>query len=478
MSLTRSIAHNSAIQLAGKIISTLLGILAVAIMTRALGLEQFGWYVTAAGFLQFVGIISDFGFAVTTSNLLSEPAFDKTKLLNTIFTWRFITAVFFQGLAPLLILLFPYPNAVKVAVAITTISFFAQALSQVFVGYYRVKLKMWVVMASEILGRIILVAGVAGVAFWHLGFLPVMTIITIAAVISTIYLWIKIGKINFSLDREISIALYKKMWPTALAVIFNSFYLQGDRVILPLYAPQTAVALYGASYRVLDVVTQLASMLMGTIMPVVTFAYARGEWDKFKHRLQLGFDLLCLLLIPMVTGLWVLATPVMRLIAGKDFVSAGPILKLLSLAVAGICFGMIFGHYALAINRQKQALWVYISDAVLSVVGYFIFIPRFGINGAIGVTIFSEWYAGILLAIITAYYTKTFPKIITFIKILLASLIMGWLVNYIQPFNVIFSIFFGATIYILLIITFRVISLVTIREITSLKPQVASSNEI
>ena len=50
MSLKRVIAHNTLIQIVGKTISVLLGLLAVAIMTRSLGVEQFGWYVTAAGF--------------------------------------------------------------------------------------------------------------------------------------------------------------------------------------------------------------------------------------------------------------------------------------------------------------------------------------------------------------------------------------------------------------------------------------------
>src|SRR3989344_3895601 len=107
MSLTRSIAKNTTIQIVGKSVSTLLGLIAVAIMTRALCLEKFGLYVTATGFLQFIGIFSDFGFTIITAKMLSEPEFEKTKLLNNLFTWRFLTALFFQGLAPFVILLFP-----------------------------------------------------------------------------------------------------------------------------------------------------------------------------------------------------------------------------------------------------------------------------------------------------------------------------------------------------------------------------------
>jgi len=57
----------------GKAISTALGLAAVMIMTRSLGVEKFGWYATTVGFLQFVGILSDFSFMLNTGNMLSEP---------------------------------------------------------------------------------------------------------------------------------------------------------------------------------------------------------------------------------------------------------------------------------------------------------------------------------------------------------------------------------------------------------------------
>src|SRR3989338_8899006 len=219
MSLTRSIAHNTAIQFVGKIVSTILGLLAVAIITRSLGTEQFGWYVTATGFLQFIGILSDFGFTVTTANMLAEPAFDKTKLFNTLFTWRLLTAFIFHAAAPALILFFPYPPEVKTAVLISAFSFFAIALNQVFIGYYQANLRTHIQTIGEILGRLVLVAGVAFVGFTSRSFLMVMGAITLASVVNTAYLIWQHNSVRFSFDRTITRAIARKMWPTALAVI-------------------------------------------------------------------------------------------------------------------------------------------------------------------------------------------------------------------------------------------------------------------
>lgn len=468
MSTNKIIAKNTLIQIIGKAVSTVLGLLAVGIMTRTLGIEQFGWYVTATGFLQFVGIISDFGFTAITAKMLSEPNLDKTKLLNTLFTWRFLTALLFQGLAPLIILFFPYPTPIKLAVAIMALSFFAISINQIFIGYCQANLRMIVQMTGEILGRIVLVLGLVLAGAYHYGFLTAMAIITLASVVYTGYLWTKTPAVHFSLDKTISKIIFQNIWPTAITVIFNAFYLQGDRVILPLYTSQADVALYGAAYRLLDVVTQSAWMIMGIMMPLVAFAWSRNLNDEFKKKYQMSLDLVTLFLIPMVAGILVLANPIMHIIGGADFTSftnPGRILQYLSIAIIGIAFGNIFGYMALAIERQRQALWIYISDAVLTTIAYCILIPKYGIYGAAMAAVFAEIYAGLGLMLLANHYAKFTPSFKTMGKIIIASTIMGGIIYWLQPLHILTSIILGIIIYGIFVVSFKIVSKQTILEL-------------
>jgi len=465
MTIKRQIAHNTIIQLVGKSISTVLGLLTIFLVIRSLGAEKFGWYTTAIGFLQFVGIFSDFGFTITTANMLAEPKFDKEKLLNNLFTIRIATAAFFQGIAPLIFLFFPYPTEVKIAVAITSLSFFAISTNHVFTGYFQNKLKTQVITAGELLGRIVLLLGVFILIKTHAAFLPFMAILTSASIINVLYLFYKMPKINFAFDREIYRAIFQKIYPTALCIIFNSFYLQGDRVILPLYSPQTQVGFYGAAYRVLDVIVQIAALTMGIMSPLLAYYFSRAQNTEFKKHLQMSFDLTALILIPMMISAASLAEPIMQFVGGNDFIGSGKILIWLSWTVLGICLGIVFGYTALSINKQKQAVWIYLADAILSVIGYFIFIPRFGIFGAAGVTIFSEIFAGTMLMLLVFYNTNFLPTINTLTKILLSGLVMYIGIKFIQVPHVIFSIIIGSVIYAICILTFKVISKDTIKEV-------------
>jgi O-antigen/teichoic acid export membrane protein len=465
MTLKKQIAHNTIIQLGGKIISTLLGLLAVLIMIRGLGAEKFGWYTTAMGFLQFVGIFSDFGFTVISATMLSEPRFDKEKLLNNLFSWRLITAAIFQGLAPLLFLFFPYPLEIKLAVAITAISFFAVSASQVFAGYYQMKLKTHIITTGELIGRTILLISAFLLTKNSAGFLYFMIAISGASVVNALYLFLRAPKLKLEFDKEISQAIFTKIWPTALCIIFNSFYLQGDRVILPLFSEQTQVGFYGAAYRVLDIIIQIAALTMGIISPLLAYFWSRRQPLEFSKYLQIAFDLMALILVPLMIGAIALAEPIMRFVGGEEFAGAGKILIWLSWTILGICFGMVFGYTALAIDKQKQAIWIYASDAILSIIGYSIFIPRFGIYGAAGVTIFSELFAGLMLMLLVSHFTSFYPHLKALFKIIMAGLIMYIAITFIPLPHVLWSITLGGIVYCLLTLIFKIISRETIREI-------------
>src|SRR3989338_804217 len=100
MSTTRKITHNTIIQIVGKIASTLLGLVAVGMMTRMLGTEKFGWYTTTISFLQFIGILTDFGFIPVTAQMLAEGTIERSVLLKNLLGFRLTTAILAFGIAP------------------------------------------------------------------------------------------------------------------------------------------------------------------------------------------------------------------------------------------------------------------------------------------------------------------------------------------------------------------------------------------
>lgn len=472
MSTTRSIAHNTIVQIIGKVISTLLGLVAFSIMAHYLGLEKFGWYITATTYLQFAGILIDFGITVVTAQMLSEPLFEKETLFKNLFTFRLASAVICFTIAPIISLLFPYPPEVKIAIFICSLSFFCPTMNQVFVGFLQTRLKMYLMVMGEILGRIILVAGLLLLVIGHSGFLPFMWAIVLGAVAYTCVLWISVSRLTpiaLALDKNIWAVIIKKMWPIAMAVMFNAVYLKGDTVILSFLRPQTEVGIYGAAYRVIEIYAQVAMLVMGLFLPLLTFNWSRGIKEEFKKYYQMSFDLIMVVAWPVLIFTVLLGTQIMTLIAGDQFVGSGAPLKILALAVFGVYLGAIFGHAAIALNRQKQTMWVYLSTAVITLVGYLIFIPRFGLYGAAWMTVFSEVYTGLMLFFLVRHYSQTALSYKNFGKIIIAGLILGLCLWPIRNLPVFLPIVLAPIFYLIIIIELKIVSRETIVAVINLK---------
>ena len=468
MSLTRQIARNTFVQVVGKIISTILGLLAISMMTRYLGVEKFGWYITTNAFLQFIGIMIDFGMIVVTAQMLSQPFHDKTKLFKNLFAFRFFTALIFFGIAPFIIIFFPYPTEVKTAVCISSVAYFTIALNQVFIGLYQSKLKMYFYAVTEIVGRIILVGGIWFLILIKADFLSIVAVAMFASIMQTLLIWQNARReteIGFAFDWKIWKDIFIKMWPIALSIIFNVIYLKGDLVLLSIYDSQTNVGIYGAAYRVLDVITQSAMMIMGTLLPLLAFAWSRKQKHEFKKHYQQSFDIMMLFAVPMMFGAIALSEKIMRFVAGDKFIVSGNILAILAIAVFGVFLGAVFGHTAVAIDRQKETLWIYISNAILSLIGYLIFIPTYGMYGAAWVSVFSELYAGILLFFTIRHYSGEKIRFHAAAKIILASLIMCAALILIKNAHILISLLIGIVIYGAIILLTNTISQKTLKEI-------------
>lgn len=483
MSLTKQLAHNTAAQMIGKIISTVLGLIAIGMLTRYLGVEQFGWYATTLAFLQFIAIMIDFGLIPVTAQMMSEVPSEldsasehtltayRNTLMKNLLGFRFTTAVVGLGLAPFIALLFPYPHEVKIAITFTTINMLSVAMNQIFIGYYQSKLTTYFQAAGEVLGRVVLIVGLFLCIYFQLGFIPVMVAITLSSVVYTAVLWI-LARNNTSVSLAFDLSVWKKiaikMWPIAVSVMFNVIYLRGDTVILSLYRDQVEVGLYGAAYRVIDIVAQTAMMIMGLMLPLLAYAWSKGDDQKFKEHFQLAFNIMMMFAIPMAIGLIVLSEQIMVVIAGAEFSTAALPLTLLSIAVFGIFVGGIFGHVAVAVNRQKETLPIYIVTALITLVLYFILIPRYGMIGAAGASVFSEIFAGTCLYFTIKKYADISLSLIVLGKALLAGALMA-IVLYILQFHLVIAILAGSAVYGLALLILKAVSVQTIKEMVSLK---------
>ena len=425
MSLARALAVNTGYQIAGKIVSTALGVIIIGLMTRLLGAEGFGAYSTANAFLQMFALLLDLGLNVTLVAMLGEHAGDEAferRCLSALFTLRVLSAILILGLiAPAIAFIFPYPLELKIAIIALTGSFIFPSLNQVVIGAQQRHLKMFMNAVSENIGRIITLGGLLLAPIYGWGLVPLMWLISLASLASFIVnIWSasRYAYFGWNWDPAFWKIALKRSWPVGVSIAFGLAYFKADTLILSLVRSQTEVGIYGAAYRVLEILITVPFMYAGVLLPILSNAWVKKEFNKFQKFISASVDAMLLIALPMTVGTWLLGVPIMQAVAGPEFADSGSILNILIIATGIIYLNVAFSHAVVALDEQRKMLPIYAVVAVATVSLYFWLIPIFGMWAAAWLTVISE--IGITLGNI--YFTHQRVPIVFKPKTLLASL--------------------------------------------------------
>ncbi|MBU2566175.1 flippase [Patescibacteria group bacterium] len=475
MNTTRVIAWNTGVQAVGKVVSTLFGVIIIALMTRYLGQTGFGYYSTANAFYQIFAIVLDLGINVMIVQMLGQHRGDKAyedRAVSATMTFRIITSFVLLGIVPFVGLLFPYALPVKIAFFALWISFFSASLNQIVIGVQQRHLKMHIVAISEVLGRAILLVGLIIAMAMHWGLTAIVIFVSIGSLANLIVNWAVASKyacFKWNVDVAFWKELLTKSWPIGISILFNLLYFKSDAFILSLVKDAAEVGIYSAAYRVLEILITFPFMLAGVMLPLMSHAWAKKNKKQFTQLIRQSYLSILLFAIPLVAGVFVLGTPAMILISGPDFAASGDILKILTLAIAAIYFGTISSHVVVAINAQMKMLPIYVIVAVLTIIGYIIYIPPYGMWAAAWLTVFSE----VAVALGSTWFAlRSAPgsmPIVQILKIILASVVMTLVIYPLRNLWVPIPVIIGMLTFAALVIATGAIAPKTIKMIFNTK---------
>ncbi len=388
-----ALGANTALQLLGKAVSVALGLGVVAIMARALGAGGFGEYTTAVTFLQFIGILVDFGLTMTAGRALGEAKHSPERLLSNLLSFRVVTAGLAFALAPAVALFLPYPPTVKFGILITNSAFFLTSFSQCFSAVFQAKLKSGWLVSAELTGRTVLFAGTVLAAAWRLpvaGYLTVLIASSAATAVITLFSAKRLIRFHWLIEREVWGYLWNLTWPAAVTIILNLLYLKLDTLILAAYWPAEAVGIYGAAYKVLEVLLVVPGIIGGLVLPLAARRLAMNDRPGLTSLFHGSLDALLAGGLATVAGSIMVGTPLMTLVAGADFAAAGAVLAVLSLAIAAIFIGNATGYFIFALGKQTRVIPLYAIAAAGALIMYFVFIPRYSYWAAAWATVAVE----------------------------------------------------------------------------------------
>jgi O-antigen/teichoic acid export membrane protein len=164
--------------------------------------------------------------------------------------------------------------------------------------------------------------------------------------------------------------------------------------------------------------------------------------------MQDSFDFFAVVAIPIAFGCMAAGASVMALVGGEPFRESGLLLAVLGPACAIVFFGALSGHAIVALKKQKIMTFGYLLVAAITITGYFVFIPRYGMWAAAILTLVSESLILLLTGVVVYRTSKFVPNLKTFLRARAASVAMYLAVRVLSSFTVFITIPVGILVYV------------------------------
>ena len=451
MSTVRKIAHNTLVQIGGKALTAVLVLFGFGVMTRYLGQEGFGFYTTVYAFLAIFGILVDLGLQMTTTQIISDPREDESRIMSNALTIRLIASLLFLGIAPLVALALPYPTPVKLGIGLAAGGFIFASLPATLTSLFQKRLVMYRVVAAEIVAKVLFVSAVLLAVRLDGGLAGIIAAGVLDSFV-TFCLLAYFARRYTMLRPAFEWSVWKKIlattWPIGLTIALNLIYFKGDIVIMSLLRSQPEVGIYGAPYKFLEALINIAYLFLGLILPLLAAAVAANDQTKLKKVVQSTFEVLVAVSVPLVVGGLFVGTPLMILIAGPAFAVSGELMKILLIAAAAICCAGLFGYAVVALKAQRRMIKFYALNAAVSIVGYIYLINRYSYWGAAWMTVATELFMLGSAAWVVWRTTGFRPNLTVALKALLASAVMALGLTLMRGWPVLISVAAGALIYV------------------------------
>lgn len=170
---------------------------------------------------------------------------------------------------------------------------------------------------------------------------------------------------------------------------------QTDAVLISLLLGERELGYYTAAQTILLAFNLMPLAIRSAVYPLMS-RYFHEAPDKLAVLYDRINRYLMALVLPLATGVTILAGPIIRLVFGAEFSPAASVLQISIWAVVFLFLNVPHARLLLIYNRQRQAAWLLALSTGLNIALNLALIPLWGIDGAAVARVLSSF--GLYLA--------------------------------------------------------------------------------
>lgn len=384
----------------GNLVHAVLQFLLNVFVARVYTTENYGLINYSSSLIAFFSSVGTLGFTGIITKYFAADEKNTGEYLGTAITARMVFSIF-AIIVLQIIVRTTSQNEPELALIV-----FCQSLSIFFssfdllVYWFRYKGEAKVVAVLRLLAfsisaswRLVVIYFKKDISFYVLG-------VTVETIFFVLFLCITYLKQYSSYQFHFSMQKLKVMlgisYPFVFSAILSTIYGQTDKIMLKAMVDNTAVAMYSVSLTLAGLIVIIPTALLEGFRPEI-LSYKISNEAMYRKRLKQLYALVFWICTMYCMFISIFAKWIILILYGEKYLGAVPALALVVWYTSFSYFGAINNLYMVAEGKTKWVQITTLFGALLNIILNYLFIPKFGINGAACASLITQIMANFVL---------------------------------------------------------------------------------
>jgi len=402
----------------------------VPLMTRHLGVADFGRFVTASSIVMIVAGVTEFGLngIGMREYALAEPA-GRRELLSNLLALRTLLTVVGLAVATLLALLGDYPRVVVEGILVVGAGLLLLNLQLTYSIALTAQLRWGLASLFELVNAIVVAGGTVLLVAIGARLFPFFYISAAssaaALVVAVICLRHDVSLLpRFDLERWRELA--RDALPYASATTVAILYPRIGLIVVSAISDAHQTGYYSTAFKVVEVLGGTSGLIASSAFPIFARA-GRDDHERLRYATGRVFDTALIVGVFITLSLVVAAPFVIEVVGGGEFAAAVPVLRLQALAMLGGFMAASLSYTLLSLRMHAALLRATLGALVASVALSVALVPGLGARGAsIASAVCEVVVAGGYLLALAREHPDVRPRLTLLPRLALASAAAVW----------------------------------------------------
>jgi len=434
------------------------GFFTVVYAARALGDTAFGQIAFAQNLVNYLLLITDFGFTTKAVPLLAKARDRTAALTDVIVSLRLLLAglVTVGTMAGLLFVPGAETKKLVVLLFVLTVPPAVFDLGWVFSAHEKIRPVGLLQLFRNATTFVLLIALLRFNANVVTAAGIYLASAVAAAGLSFIWYQQSFGKLRLSFLWPETKPFLNQALSLGLSLLMIRLYYGSDIFFLSYFHGDQVVGWYNAGFKIVNVLIMIAGFYGAVLLPTLSHKIALSAAPA-KNIMQQSLRILLAAVLPILIVCGVFAGEIMTLIYGPAFLPGAASFRWLLVATVIVFAAVVFTNGMIAFEMQNFFLGLVSLAATVNLLLNYFLIPRFAMTGAALTAALAQ--AMVLAGGVYALRVHVDLKQIgvSTLKILLAAALMALTMSVLRPLNAFAAVTCGAAVYLISLIILGVL---------------------